>query len=204
LKTPLLIFPYSGTAIEVLDCLGEVYQCIGFVSDDQSIIGQERMGIKVYSRSILCEDLTSKVLLVHGSPQSFLKRPEIISEFNIDSSRFATVIHPSAQISKFAKVGYNSVVMANVVITANAEVGNHVCILPNSTIHHDSTIGDYTLIAGNVLVAGNVEVGENSYIGGASSIKNGVKIGARVLVGMAANVVNNIESNKIVKGNPAK
>lgn len=204
MKTSLLIFPYSGTAIEVLDCLGEGYECIGFISDDQNLIGQIRLGIKIYSRSILNEDLTSKVLLVNGSPQSFLKRPEIINDFNLDSSRFATVIHPSAQISKYARIGINSVIMANVVITANAEVGNHICILPNSTIHHDSSIGDFTLIAGNVLVAGNVKVGKNCYIGGSSSIKNGVSIGDRVLIGMSANVVKDIMPDKVVKGNPAK
>jgi acetyltransferase EpsM len=204
LKTPLLIFPYSGTAIEAIDCLGDQYECIGFVSDDSEQIGQEKFGIKIYSRDIFNIDLESKILLVHGSPTSFLKRPQIINSLNIEPSRFVTIIHPSAQISKYSKIGYNCLIMANVVVSANAIIGNHVCILPNSTIHHDTKIENYTLIAGNVLVAGNVNVGENCYIGGASSIKNGIKVAEKVLIGMASNVVNNVESNKVIKGNPAK
>jgi acetyltransferase EpsM len=204
LKTPLLIFPYSGTAIEALDCLGDQYECVGFVSDDQEQIGKESLGIKIYSRDIFDIDKESKILLVHGSPTSFLKRPQIIHSIELDSLRYAKVIHPSAQISNYAKIGYNCLIMANVVVSANAEIGNHICILANSSIHHDSKIGDYSLIAGSVLVAGNVEIGENCYIGGAASIKNGIKIGEKVLVGMASNVVNNIESNNVIKGNPAK
>lgn len=200
----MLIFPYSGTAIEALDCLENQYECVGFVSDDQEQIGKESFGIKIYSRDIFNIDKESKILMVHGSPTSFLNRPQVINSINIDPSRYAKIIHPSAQISKYAKVGYNTLIMANVVISANAKIGNHVCVLPNSTIHHDSKIGDYTLVTGNVLVAGNVEVGENCYIGGASSIKNGIKIADKVLIGMASNVVNNIEYNKVVKGNPAK
>ena len=204
LKTPLLIFPYGGTAIEALDSLGNQYECIGFVSDDKELIGKEKYGIKIFSRDIFNKDNDSKILLVNGSPTSFLSRPQIINSIEIDSSRFAKVIHPSAQVSDYAEIGYNTLIMANVVVSANAVIGNHVCILPNSTIHHDSKIGDYTLVAGNVLIAGNVSIGENCYIGGATSIKNGIKVSEKVLIGMASNVVNNIDPNKVIKGNPAK
>jgi sugar O-acyltransferase (sialic acid O-acetyltransferase NeuD family) len=200
----IIIFPYSGTAIEALDCLSDNQKCIGFVSDDDNVIGKSFWGVEVYSRAAFDKYPNAKVLAVNGSPTSYLKRKDIIDSLKIDKDRFCTLIHPKAIVSKNASVGYNVLIMGGVVITANASIGNHICILPNSVVHHDSSIGDYTLIAANATVCGNVMIEENCYIGAASSIKNGLSIGKNTLVGIGSNVINDIEAGKIVKGNPGK
>jgi sugar O-acyltransferase (sialic acid O-acetyltransferase NeuD family) len=200
----IIIFPYSGTAIEALDCLNDNQKCIGFVSDDELVIGKFFFGIEVYSRAIFDKFTNAKVLAVNGSPTSYLKRKEIIDSLKIEKERFCSLIHPKAIVSKNAAIGYNVLIMGGAVITANATIGNNVCVLPNSVIHHDSTIGDYTLIAANATICGNVTVGENCYIGAASSVKNGLSIGENTLIGIGTNVVNTIAAGKIVKGNPAK
>lgn len=200
----ILLFPFSGTAVEALDCLGSKWKCIGFVSDDASMVGQEKFGIKIFDRSAFERFPDAGVLAVHGSPQSFLKRSEILASLNLPAERFATVVHEKASVSAFAKVGINVLIMAGVVITPNAVVGDHVVILPNSVIHHDSTIGDFSLIAANATIAGNVSVGKNCYIGAASSIRNGVTISEKTLVGIAANVVQSYTQPCVLIGNPAK
>ncbi len=200
----IIIFPYSGTAIEALDCLQDNQKCIGFVSDDEQIIGKSFFGVEVYDRTIFNKLPNAKILAVHGSPSSYLKRKEIIDALKLDKERFCTVIHPKASVSKNASIGYNVLIMGGVVITANASIGNHICILPNSVIHHDSLIGNYTLVAANVTICGNVSVSENCYIGAASSIKNGLNIGQNTLIGIGSNVINDIGAGKIVKGNPGK
>jgi len=200
----LLIFPYSGTAIEALDCLGDKWRCIGFMSDDPNIIGRKVYGIEVYDRSALAKFASAKVLAVHGSPSSYLKRSEILSSLDISHNRFATVIHPKASIGNYVQLGHNVLIMAGVVLTSNAIVNNHVIILPNSVIHHDSVIGELTLIAANVTIAGNVSVGSNCYIGASSSIKNNVSLGPKILVGMGANVISSYGEKITLIGNPAK
>jgi len=200
----LLIFPYSGTAIEALDCLGDEWNCIGFISDDENVIGKEFFNIKVYSRKALENFSHARVLAVHGSPTSYIKREAILDSLNIDTNRFATVVHKNASVSFAAVVGYNVLIMAGVVITASAQIGNHVIILPNSVIHHDSKIEDFTLIAANVTIAGNVRIGRNCYIGAASSFKNGVAIGNKVLAGIGTNVINSFSDGLWLIGNPAK
>ncbi len=200
----LLIFPYSGTAIEALDCLGGQWNCVGFISDDENVVGKEFFEVKVYSRQALNDFPGAKVLAVHGSPSSFLKRQNILESLEVSHDRLATVIHPNASVSKRAKVGKNVLIMAGVVITSNATVGNHIVILPNTVIHHDSTVGDLTLIGANATIAGNVTVGKNCYIGAASSIKNGISLGENVLVGIGANVISNFSNGQKIIGNPAK
>jgi sugar O-acyltransferase (sialic acid O-acetyltransferase NeuD family) len=200
----ILLFPYSGTAIEALDCLGSDWSCVGFISDDSALVGQEKFGIKIFGRRAFSEFPYAKVLAVNGSPSSYLRRASIVEDLKIDLGRFATVMHPKATISPLAQVGRNVLIMAGVVITANAVIENHVVILPNSVVHHDSYVGEYTLIAANTTIAGNVKIGKCCYLGASCTIKNGVHIPDKTLVGMGANVVNSIEDPAILVGNPAR
>lgn len=199
----IYIYPFCSTGKEVLDCLDGQTICKGFITDDKNWIGEKYNGISIFSSDKLNEINEEKLILVHGSSQSYLNRKEISDRFN--KYQKTTIIHPSANISKYAKIGNNVVIMANVVVTADAIIEDDVLILPNSTIHHDSIIGRYTIVGGNVLVAGNVKIGINCYIGAGSNFKNGIKIANKTLVGMGSNVVKSINDEKTtIKGNPAK
>lgn len=200
----LLIFPYSGTGIEALDCLGDKFKCIGFVSDDKSMIGLREFGIEIFNREALERFSNALVLAVHGSPISFLKRKIIIDGMHVESVRFATVIHPGAFVSANAQLGNNVLIMAGVVITSNAIIEDNVCVLPNTVIHHDTIIGKYTLVGANTTIAGNVQIGNNCYIGASASIKDGISIGERCLIGIGANIIKNCLPGSKMVGNPAK
>ena len=200
----LLIFPFNGNGLEALDCIKQQYEFIGFIDDTKEKQGKTSFGNPVFTREIIKQKSGSKILAVPGSPASYKERSEIIKNLNIDVERFATVIHPSATVSPFAKMGYNVLIMAGVVITGNAVIGNHVCILPNSVVHHDVEIGDYSLIGSSVVIAGYSKIGQKCYIGSSSSIINNITIGNGTLVGMASNVIRSFPENSKVAGNPAK
>ena len=200
----LLIFPYSGSALEALDFLGERWRCTGFISYDPMLVGQEAYGIPIWGRDAFSTFPGASVLCVHGSPASYLKRAAIFESLRIDASRLATVIHPKAVISPLAQIGINVLIMAGVVVTANAVIGDHTVILPNSVVHHDSVIGAYTLVAANVTIAGNVRIGPNCYLGASSSLKNGITLPAESLVGIGANVIQSFPEPCVLVGNPAK
>ena len=200
---PIYIFPFCGTGKEVLDCLDKFNLCKGFITDDENWIGKNYDGIPIYSLEKLSEIHNEELVLVHGSPNSYLKRKEITDKFK--QFKKATIIHPSAQVSNRAKIGKNVLIMANVVINSDAVIEDDVIILPNSTIHHDSIILQYSIVCGNVLVAGNVKIGENCYIGAGSNVINGILVASKTMIGMGSNVLNSIlKENTIVMGNPAK
>ena len=180
----LLIFPYNGNGLEALDCLGNEYEFIGFIDDTPEKQGKNKLGFEVFTRGAINKFPNAQILAVPGSPSSYLLRKKIIGDLTIPERKLASVIHPKATISKFAKIAHNVLIMSGVVITSNAVIGNHVCILPNSVIHHDTVIGNYTLIGANVTVAGHTIVGESCYIGSGTSVINGVTIGNNTLVGM--------------------
>jgi sugar O-acyltransferase (sialic acid O-acetyltransferase NeuD family) len=203
-RRPLLIFPCNGNGIEALDCLGDDYECVGFIDDTPEKQRDGAFGFRVLPRSALAEMREAAVLAVPGGPASYGARRAVIEGLGVARERFARVIHPSARVAKIARLGDNLLVMAGAVLTSNVIVGDHVAVLPNTVIHHDVTIGSYSLIGANVAVAGSVSIGENCYIGSGSSIKNGVRIGDRALIGLGSNVTRDVRSGVRVAGNPAR
>ena len=201
---PLLIFPYNGNGREALDCLGSAYRLVAFIDDTADKQGIDAHGHLVLGRPGLQQWSDAKVLAVPGSPSSYRARRRLIEELGVPPSRFARLIHPSAQISRCASIGYNVLIMAGVVITCDTVIGNHVCVLPNSVIQHDVRIGDWTLVGSNVTIAGSTRIGENCYIGAGCSIRDGVTIGDGALLGMGSNLVRDLPAGARWIGNPAR
>jgi sugar O-acyltransferase (sialic acid O-acetyltransferase NeuD family) len=203
-STPLLVFPFNGNALEAIDCLGRAFHLVGFVDDTPD---KQRAGspvAPVLARDAFAAWPDAKVLAVPGSAISFAQRRQVIESLDIHPDRFATVIHPRASVSPFARIGRNVLVMAGAVVTSNAVIGDHVCVLPNTVIHHDVTIGSWTLIGSNVTIAGGTDIGENCYVGSGSSVMNGLRIGARSLIGLGSNVLRDCPPDSRLVGNPAR
>jgi sugar O-acyltransferase (sialic acid O-acetyltransferase NeuD family) len=200
----LLVFPCNGNGVEALDCLGSDYRLIGFVDDTPEKQNTEVHGFPVYGRNALMHWPDARILAVPGSPASYKTRAQIIGTLNIDTDRFATVIHPSASVSPLAVLGRNVLIMAGVVITSNAVIGDHVIVLPNTVIHHDVTVGDLSLIGSGVTIAGYTAIGKNCYIGSGTSIMNGLRVGDGALLGMGSNVIRDVTPGDRVAGNPAR
>jgi len=203
-RRPLLIFPCNGNGLEALDCLGDEYECVGFVDDTPEKQRAGAYGLRVLPRSALNELRDAAVLAVPGGPASYQARRQVIEGLGIAPERFANVIHPGAHVARLAQLGRNVLLMAGTVITSNAVIGDHVCVLPNTVIHHDVTVGSFSLIGANVAVAGSVVIGENCYIGSGTNIKNGLRIGARALIGLGSNVTRDVPEGATVVGNPAR
>jgi len=203
MRQKLILFPFGGNALEAVDCLGDEFELIGFVDDSPEKYG--RCGsFEVHSRELLERYPEAKVLAVPGSPTSYRRRRDTIASLGVCSERFAQVIHPRATVADRRNIGFNTLLMAGVVVTSNAQIGNHVCVLPNSVIHHDAVIHDHVLIGSNVTVAGHVIVGAQAYIGSGSTLIDHSEIGENALVGLGSNVIRPVPPGARVGGNPAR
>lgn len=207
----LVLFPFGGNAREALMSVfainrGEMFWDIqGFIDDDPSRHGKECCGVGVLGgREVLEGFPDAFVLAVPGSPTSYPRRREIIAGLNLDESRFATIIHPSAVIAPDATIGCNTIIMPHVVISCGVRIGRHSIILPNTVISHDSIVDDYCCFGSNISVSGTVHIGAGCYIGSGTKIREDVTIGARTLVGLGSNVISDIPADVIAVGSPAK
>ena len=68
---------------------------------------------------------------------------------------------------------------------------------------HDNVINDFVTVSPNALTLGYVTIDECAFLGGNCTILPYKKIGAGAVVGAAAVVTKDVESYKVVKGNPA-
>lgn len=131
-------------------------------------------------------------------------RETIYNKMNLPIENYITLIHPTAVISKSAKLGFGTVIMPNAVINADTKVGNHCIINSGAVVEHDNEIGDFAHISPNATLTGTVTIGEGSHIGAGSTIIPGKQVGSWATIGAGAVVIENIESHVTAVGIPAK
>lgn len=138
------------------------------------------------------------------SPDSPQLRKMLVDFYLGVGFSFATIIHPSASISRFAEIGEGVVIQRGVNVSANTKIGVFCKLNTGCNIMHDNTIGDYATIAPNAVLLGYVTVGCHSYIGANSTVLPKCSIGEGSVIGAGSVVTRNVLSNQIVAGVPAK
>ncbi|WP_226677978.1 acetyltransferase [Mesobacillus jeotgali] len=130
-------------------------------------------------------------------------RKQIVERLGFPEEFYATLIHPTAQVSADSMIGPGSVVMPCVVVNSDALLGAHVIINTCSVVEHDSKIEDFVHISPNATLTGNVTVREGAQVGASATVIPGREIGEWAMVGAGATVIHNIPANSTAVGVPA-
>lgn len=139
-----------------------------------------------------------------GSPKNNFSKKRIIDDLRIPMDRFATLIHPGAAVSPYAKIGRDTIIYVGTYVGTNTFIGDHVKILANCDISHDDVIYDFTTIAHSVSVSGEVTIKEGCYLGSNSSVRERLDIGEWSLIGLGAVIVSDVPPYSIIVGNPGR
>ena len=201
---PLIIVGASGFGKEVAWLAEECgVPVMGFADDNPNITGQKIYNYKVLG---LLNGLTKFVdcqfVVAIGNPRLRKSIVEKLKSLNIQ--KFATLIHPSVQMSDTVVVGNGTVICSGCILTVDIEIGEHCQINLSNTIGHDCSIESFCTLAPQGVVSGNVTMNKGVEIGTGASIKQGVNIERGAMIGMGAIVVKNGDANTIYVGSPAK
>lgn len=140
------------------------------------------------------------VIAIGNNYERIIKQTELLKH----GASLISIIHPSAQVSKYVELGIGSVVMAGALINIGTKVGDSCIVNTGVIIDHDCDIGDGVHVSPGAHLAGGVIVGDCSWIGIGANIKQLTNIGSDVIVGAGAVVINDIENKSTVAGVPAK
>jgi len=186
----LIVFGNGGHAKVVID-------------DADQFWGMQRMGYRILGgREALLqlEARPAAIVAVGDNPA----RSSIAAWMDVNKFPLATVIHPSAQVGRGARIGRGSVLVAGSVVNSDAVIGENVIINTGATVDHDCMIGDGVHLAPGVHLCGRVEVGAGSFLGVGAVVIPGIRIGAHCVVGAGSVVVNDVRDGALVAGVPAR
>ena len=121
--------------------------------------------------------------------------------------RVPTIIHPSAHVSRFAKISDRGVVIGD-----RVELQSDVVVEENSVLRSDVTVCHNTIIESDVfvgpkaLVGAYITIGKFAYIGQGSILvsEKAEHIGQNSLIGAGALVTKPVPDNVVAIGSPAR
>ena len=203
-RVPLLILGNRTFAEEVADLAAEVpgVEVLGFVEN----MDQERCRESLAGRPIVWVDDLQHTYgdCVAVCALSTTHRSRFVEQVANYGVRFATLIHPSARVSRASSVGEGAILSVGTVVAAHTTIGRHVIVNRGVLIGHHTRIGDFVTIGPGANVAGACEIGEAAYIGMGAIVVDHVKIGRHSLVSAGSLVTKDVPDHVQVFGSPAR
>lgn len=133
-------------------------------------------------------------------------RKEVFDKIVSMGGDVPTLIHPKAEVSRFAVLGKGVVIHIGTVVHPDVVIGDNSIISYHSSITHNTQIGNNCYIAMGAMIGAYVHIEDNVFIGiGVNMISGKVDtIGQNAYIGAGALVTKSVPPFTVVAGFPAK
>jgi sugar O-acyltransferase (sialic acid O-acetyltransferase NeuD family) len=204
----VLILGAGGHAQVIADILfrmrddGAAVSPVGYVDDDPSLSGQERLGLPVFGPVMDRSNIEYDALIVGIGSNTI--RCRLFTMMKAHGERFATAIHPAATIARGIQIGAGTVVCAGVVVNVCSTVGENVILNTACTVDHHNRIGNHAHIAPGVHLGGDVTIGTGSLIGIGATVMPQRRVGDWSVVSAGGLIHRDLPDRVVAAGNPAR
>ncbi|MBI5877157.1 MAG: NeuD/PglB/VioB family sugar acetyltransferase [Chloroflexi bacterium] len=201
---PLIILGAGTFAMDVADIISDIpaFEVAGFaVSIDPHQPGDTLLDKPVYWLTDL-----AGLALTHAAVCAIVstRRRAFVEAAATLGMRFATIVHPSARVSRMAQLAEGVVVNAGVIVATHAVIERHAILNRGAIIGHHARIGPFATVSPGANLAGAVDVGAGAYVGLGAIVLEKKRIGEGALVGAGSLVTKDVSPRTLVIGSPAR
>lgn len=227
--TPLTVIAVSNMLGDIFDCalaLGLVIRRVVLnqpeVLRERTISYRDRLGMlpqvpEVFDLADYAPDPGEACVIGTTSPKRDALVAELVAAYGLCPAgaqasesdvapaglRFVTLVHPSATVSPFARLGRGVFVNAGAVIGPNAQLDDHVFVNRGVTVGHDTRVGAWTRLQPGCNVGGHVRIGAGVMVGMGANVIEELVVGDGSVVAAGAAVIADVPERVLVAGVPA-
>lgn len=208
----IILIGAGGNASVILSTINDInksfksYRILGFLDDNKTKFNNLDYLGKINKTTInkLLKNKQNQFIWTLISTTLKEKSIKNLQKLNIPINKFPKIIHPTATVSVFAKIGNGSTIHPNVNIGPNVKIGNHVHIFSQSMIGHDTHLSSYSYVANCVSIGAKIKAGKGVYFGSNCSIIEKIRIHPWSTIGLGSVLLKNVNEKSVMVGNPAK
>lgn len=194
----------GGHALSLLEAIPDPDSVVGYTAPEPSPqMPIHHLGNDDAVESLSQQGLKFVMAFVYAGLPVMNRRRELIRFYENRGADFATVIAPTAIVTRNSKIGHGAAIMCGAIIN-RAVIGPHAVVNTGAIVEHDCIIGCNSFIGPGAVLGGAVTIGEDCFIGLGARIKNGVSIASGITVAMGANVTKNLTEPGIYHGHPLR
>jgi acetyltransferase EpsM len=204
----VLVWGAGGHGKVVVDALmasGE-WKVAGVLDEDEKKWGTEVLGVTVFrvESSVAAAakrlDCGSVAIAIGDNYARFEKFQQVRGA----GLTAVNVVHPSAHVSRFVKMGEGVTILAGATINPGTTIEDNVCVNTSASVDHDNYLERSCHIFPNATLTGGVRIQEFAYVGTGAVIAPNLTVEKYSYVGAGAVVLANVELGTIVFGVPGK
>jgi sugar O-acyltransferase (sialic acid O-acetyltransferase NeuD family) len=210
----IVIIGGKGTALNIAEQIDDAYRrfgcqqrVIGFAIDDRSL-GPTLAGFPVLCGTREVAQYTresgAKIIFALYRPDVMRERVELLAGYGLARERFATFVHPQAHVSKSARIGRGSVILAHATLMMGVVVGDFCLLNSQVLVEHDVRIEDSCFLSAGACIGADAVLGQGTFVGMRAVLRPTIHVGRFAFVGMGSVVTRDVEQYAQVYGNPAR
>jgi sugar O-acyltransferase (sialic acid O-acetyltransferase NeuD family) len=207
-KKRALVWGAGGHGKVIVDALmaGDEWEVAGILDEDEKKWGTEVLGVKVFS---LDGDVVTVAKGLDCGAVAIAIGDNYARFAKFQQVRYAgltavNVVHPSASVSRFVKMGEGVVILAGSTINPGTTIEDNVCVNTSASVDHDNYLEKSCHIFPNATLTGGVRIEEFAYVGSGAVIAPNLTVEKYSYVGAGAVVLANVAEGTTVFGVPAR
>ncbi len=202
MPTELFLIGAGGHGRVVLDAilLSRGSDVVELWDDDPELTGNSVLGVVVRA-PVDVLNLPVEGHIAIGDNES---RGEVAGRCLRAGKRLATIIHPRANVSRFAELDDGVFVAAAAVVAPLASIGTGVIVNHGVMVDHDCVVDSFAHLAPGAVLGGGVRVGQRALVGAGAVVKPGLSLGDGCTIGAGAVVTRSVSPGAVVAGVPAR